>query len=39
MADKGYLQTFSTLAETDAYNAQLMQDLQPALEAAGLVKK
>ena len=39
MAEKGYLQTFSTLADTDAYNAQLMQDLQPALEAAGLIKK
>ena len=39
MAKKGYLQTFSTLADTDAYNAQLMADLQPALKAAGLVKK
>ena len=39
MAKKGYLQTFSTLADTDAYNEQLMADLQPALKAAGLVKK
>ncbi len=39
LASKGYLQTFSTLADTDAYNAQLVVDLQPALEAAGLLKK
>ena len=38
LTKKGYLQTFNTLKDTDAYNQKLVVDLLPALAAAGLIK-
>ena len=38
LVTKGYLQTYTELAETDTYVAKLLIDLLPALNAAGLIK-